>query len=347
MKITITSTFAPAIGGTERMARFMADGFTRAGHQVTVVTLTPGDPADDRTLPFAVMRRPAPARLLELMAATDAVLQFGTMLRTIWAALVTQAPVVISHQTWLERREGRLLAVEQLKRLITRRCRNIVPSRALAGEPAGPVCVIPNCFDDVCFHLLPGHDQQGELVFVGRLVADKGVDLLLQALGLLARRHITPRLTIVGDGPERSPLEALAASLGLGPRVKFVGSQSAPAVARLLNAHDILVVPSRWEEPFGIVALEGIACGCRLVAAAGGGLADLVGPFGTLCARNSVDTLASALRLELTAAARFRDAEPDRGPYLRTFTPASVVARYLEELERHVPVPRSVPVLAR
>ena len=101
-----------------------------------------------------------------------------------------------------------------------------------------------------------------DLVFLGRLVSDKGADVLIQALGKLAGKGLRPRLTIAGSGPERESLAALAERLGVAPQVEFAGVVQGEGLAALLRRHAVMVVPSRWPEPFGIVALEGMACGC-------------------------------------------------------------------------------------
>lgn len=99
-------------------------------------------------------------------------------------------------------------------------------------------------------------------LFVGRLVPYKGVDVLLKALP-----HVPGSLVIVGDGPLRGDLETLAAQLGLGGRVHFVGSVSRSDLVALLHAADVLALPSVTpNEAFGLVQLEAHACGVPVVS---------------------------------------------------------------------------------
>jgi len=98
------------------------------------------------------------------------------------------------------------------------------------------------------------------LLFVGRLVAAKGVDLILQALGLLPASY---RLTIVGDGEEKLSLVALSEDLGLVERVEFVGEVSNPEVYYGLS--DVFLMSSLYE-PFGQTILEASASGLPVVA---------------------------------------------------------------------------------
>ena len=118
-------------------------------------------------------------------------------------------------------------------------------------------------------------DGEQLLFFVGRLVYEKGVDVLLRALPAVLAVHPQAVLVIAGKGPERDGLEALARHLGVWDRVRFAGHIGDAERNRLFQAADVAVVPSRYE-PFGIVALEAMALGAPLVAAGTGGLAEVV-----------------------------------------------------------------------
>jgi len=113
------------------------------------------------------------------------------------------------------------------------------------------------------------------ILFVGRLVPQKGVDVLLRAFAVVLRRCPGIRLVIAGDGYQRLYLERLSRHLGLPPHVEFVGWQTGPALARLYQAAEMVVVPSVYE-PFGLVALEAMACGRPVVASRIGGLAEVI-----------------------------------------------------------------------
>ncbi len=86
-----------------------------------------------------------------------------------------------------------------------------------------------------------------------------------------------PTTTIIGSGPEWEPLRRQVEALGLDDRVEFAGMLSGEALAQSLNRHRVIAIPSRWEETFGMFALEGLACGCIPVVSTGGGLADAPG----------------------------------------------------------------------
>ena len=81
----------------------------------------------------------------------------------------------------------------------------------------------------------------------------------------------------------------------LTDQVAFLGTQTGEALAEQLNRHRVIVVPSRWQEPFGLVALEGIACGCRAIIAESGGLLEAAGPHGVVFEHESDLALADAI----------------------------------------------------
>ncbi|MFS0836819.1 1,4-alpha-glucan branching protein domain-containing protein [Paenibacillus sp. 1P03SA] len=122
-------------------------------------------------------------------------------------------------------------------------------------------------------------DSQGSpyakrrILYLGRLVPEKNVPLLLAALPYILHRFPGTELVIAGTGPEAAPLSRLASPFG--DRVRFTGYADEAAKAPLLAEADVCAVPSLYE-PFGIVALEAMRAGVPLVVADTGGLAGLV-----------------------------------------------------------------------
>ncbi len=108
-------------------------------------------------------------------------------------------------------------------------------------------------------------EAAGDVLFVNRLVASKGVHVLLRAAAGLGAS-----VAIAGDGPERGRLEALAGELGVDAR--FLGWVDAERRSALLRGARVFVLPSLWEEPFGIAGVEALAAGVPVVASAVGGI---------------------------------------------------------------------------
>jgi glycosyltransferase involved in cell wall biosynthesis len=321
--------FSPNVGGLEALMELFAAGAMARGHEVSVVTATPA--AGARPMPYPVHRNPSFRTLRSLHAWADVVLLAGMSLRGLLASTVFRRPTVVSHHGLYRRPAATGLHRETLKVLLSALTTNICASGAIAKGVLGPAQVVPNAYDHDVFRLLPEIPRTSDLIFVGRLVSDKGVHCLLKALGILAQEGIRPGLTIVGDGPDRDSLRMAADSLGLGAQVTFVGFQDPHAVCRLLNAHKVLVVPSLWEG-FGLVALEGIACGCLVVASDSGGLPEAVGPCGVVFPRSDHAALASVLR---TLHVEGHWAAPDAAAaaqHLGSFQKAAFVDGYLRVL---------------
>jgi len=193
-----------------------------------------------------------------------------------------------------------------------------------------PSVVIPNPYQDDVFRLLPELKRTKDLIFVGRLVSDKGVDLLIRALVLLRQRGLEPMLTVVGDGPEREALQELVNREDLEKQVHFLGALPPRAIARALNEHRIVVVPSRWAEPFGLVALEGIACGCVVIGSEQGGLAEAIGPCGLTFPNGDVEALADRLAMVLTESSLCSELLQNAETHLAPHRRKAVAGAYLE-----------------
>jgi glycosyltransferase involved in cell wall biosynthesis len=122
---------------------------------------------------------------------------------------------------------------------------------------------------------------------VARLTPQKRVHLRSDALSELWRRDLRLPLTIVGDGPERSALEARARTLGLGASVHFTGMVPPSEVGRRLAEMDVMLFPAR-AEGFGLTAVEALAAGVPVVACHdGGGVLDIVPEAGGRTARST------------------------------------------------------------
>jgi len=129
-----------------------------------------------------------------------------------------------------------------------------------------------------------------DLLYVGQLIRGKGVHLLLEAMA----RMKTPRtLDIVGTGNMEPKLKALAEQLGIADRVRFNGFQRNPQ--DWMRRAACVVVPSFWQEPYGLVAAEAVALGRPVVAFAIGGLPEACGGKAALVPPGDVAALAAAL----------------------------------------------------
>jgi glycosyltransferase involved in cell wall biosynthesis len=213
--------------------------------------------------------------------------------------------------------------------------RTVVPAPAMGRfladrlrVPANRLTQIDNCVAPTAVRLPSGPVRR--LVFAGLLVARKGVLDLLTALSMPGVMPEDARLTVIGDGPQRSAAEALAHERPLRGKVEFLGFRA--DVPDLLLACDALVLPSSMEQQPLVVA-EAMAAGKPVVATDTGGVADMVGPSGYLVQPGDVPGLADRLR------ALFADPDPaGTGQEMAAraqarFTPEACARRHLELYE--------------
>lgn len=135
------------------------------------------------------------------------------------------------------------------------------------------------------------------LLFVGRLSTEKAADTAIRATAFARDRGYHFDLEIAGDGPQRSQLQALTRSLNLDDRIHFSGWTAPQCIPALINMATVILVPSRWREPFGLVALQAMQMGRPVIASAVGGLPEIVedGEAGLLVAPDDAPAMAHAI----------------------------------------------------
>ena len=113
-------------------------------------------------------------------------------------------------------------------------------------------------------------------VFAGRLVWEKGIDTLIRAFGEIHQHIPDAQLLIAGEGPEHNALQSLIDERGLDQQIQLLGRLSRDELEQTFAGAWVQVVPSRWDEPFGIVAAEASMRGTAVVASNTGGLLEIV-----------------------------------------------------------------------
>jgi glycosyltransferase involved in cell wall biosynthesis len=151
-----------------------------------------------------------------------------------------------------------------------------------------------------------GWQKETVLISVGRLAPEKNWDTLIQAFAKVHTDHQEARLVLIGDGPARQGLEALAAELGIADRVTFTGSIPFEQIPGYLKAADLFAFASVTETQ-GIVTMEAMAAGLPVVAVDGPGTRDIVqnGKQGYLV-ENNPDALAKKLNQLLSDSQRIK-----------------------------------------
>ena len=241
---------------------------------------------------------------------TMALCGFRPTLLSVWGSDVYDFP-------YQSRFKGRLLrwnlrratAIASTSHAMAQQVRRLTPER-------GQIAVTPFGVDLARFAPYASKRVRGRLTIgiVKSLAPKYGVDLLLRAFaGLMQDADVRAlpddcRLLIVGDGPQRAALEALARELGIEPRTEFAGAVAHADVPSWLNRLDIYAAPSRLDsESFGVAVIEASACALPVVVSDVGGLPEVVRDeeTGLVVPRNDVPALQVALkRLMIDAALR-------------------------------------------
>jgi glycosyltransferase involved in cell wall biosynthesis len=331
MKILVhADKFYPDMGGVESRVRRISQYLHQAGETVTVITRTPRE--GDAPLPFRVVRRPSRRTLRALIHDSDLVYMNGFDASLFLWSKIMRKKVVMTYfdltpicpkgtkMKWngpcLEnaslraclpclKKSGEFKIVRRLLRPPLKYAISLFIDRnvCISGfgyrrYPLFKKHLIENGIDTGLF--IPDADKQGGLppavLFVGRLVPEKGCQVLIEALSLCTASGVPFRLTICGEGPYRSTLEEMIDRHHLRESVKFFGPAGETELIQQMQQADIVVVPSLWDEVFGNVTIEAMSCGCAVVASDVGGLGDIARKCGLVFERGDSRGLAAALK---------------------------------------------------
>ena len=278
-------------GGAERVMASLANRWANAGHNVSVITLgsaaSDAYPLDYRVQRIALSRMQESGSLTEAFLLNvgrihalrrairsrhpDVVVSFSSQLNVLalLSCVGLGVPVVISERVHPPSHDIGT-PWELLRRWTYPSAAAVVVQTAAARDWAsgvarsGRVYVIPNAVG-LPFVAAPDPEVRSPVVLgLGRLVAQKGFDLLIRAFGKLAHRHPAWSLRIIGEGPEEGRLKALAADVLPLRMVEFRGSVADPE--RHYREVALFVLPSRFEG-FPNALLEAMASGCAVIAA--------------------------------------------------------------------------------
>lgn len=135
-----------------------------------------------------------------------------------------------------------------------------------------------------------------EVAYVGRLVAEKGLPLLVKAAKSLQEQGVTFKLIFIGGGPEQKRLEQMVTRMGLSDLVSFTGDLRGVQLEEMVSNIDVVVMPSVWEETAGLSAIEQMMRGRVVIATDIGGLGEVVGDAGLKFALGDWLSLASCVK---------------------------------------------------
>jgi glycosyltransferase involved in cell wall biosynthesis len=172
------------------------------------------------------------------------------------------------------------------------------------------VRIIRNGVDLKSVHSIMPHNEHSDIIFVGRLIREKNVDLLIHAMGVLSHKKKNYQLLIIGEGPERETLEQLICLLPPASRVRMIGfCKNHDEVISRMKSSDLCVLPST-REGFGIAALEALACGIPVITVdhPANAIRDLITKENGLLCSLTAEDLADAISVILTKSHEMKNA---------------------------------------
>jgi len=178
---------------------------------------------------------------------------------------------------------------------------NIAPSLHVASRQALPRTItVSHGIEDPCAGKDPFQDAQPlqpkNFAYLGRLVLEKGISVLLEATRLLRAEGRKLDVVLIGDGPDRRRLEKQIAALGIENSVRLTGFLAGPKLDHALHDVGTIVIPTTMEETAGLAAMEQMVRGRPVIASAIGGLSELVRDAGLTYSPGDPHSLADAMR---------------------------------------------------
>ena len=367
--LVVSGMWPPDVGGPASHAPEVAEYLRSRGHRVAAVTMANAPPAPEpypvrwasRRSPLVWRHADAVRTVAGAARDADVVYSTGMIGRSSLGTAIARTPIVVklTSDPVFERslrwrlwgadlggfQHARGLRIGLLRKArdleLGRATRLIIPSEALRelaigwGVPPEKVVVIPNPVSPPALEdretLRERHGLEGPtLVFAGRLVPQKAIDVALDAV--VANPDVS--LVLAGEGPYRERLERYAQSLPLDGRARFLGPQPRQTVFELLRAADAALLSSSWEN-FPHMVVEALSVGTPVIATDAGGVSEILrdDENGLLVPMGDAEALATAIRRyfdDPTLADRLRAAAPAS---VERFAPEAIYARLESLLE--------------
>ena len=278
--LQICSPFLPTQGGREVLVDTLCRELAVRGHELVVATETQVDSELD--LPYEVWRIDESNRqqcldrigrfqpeVVNLHTFDSSLLlsqirgDFKTVFTFHNAHISINNPVSRFMVRWVDKNVDTIVAVS-----------DFVHSTIIASDDF-PSVQVERRWNGVMAPAEP-NEIGTDLVFTGRLSSEKGVGVLLLAFEQVLSKHPKTALKIIGDGPYRQALESIAKRLGVFESTQFLGWMNQSELSKELFTARAMIVPSVWQEPFGLVAVEAMMHGVPVIASDVGGLREIV-----------------------------------------------------------------------
>ena len=357
--------FYPTTGGIQTSSSLIGIYLSNKNVEVTVITKTPS--SDGHPFPFFVERNPSKKKLKSIINNVDVILMNGFDFYVFFYAKLRRKIISVTYRDltmicpkgtkW--RIDGpcliraspgpcfRCLKESNEPKIVTRLLRPLIKSILSLFVDAN-ICtslfgyeryklwrkrLIFNAIDASKFCPSPskGVNSIPQLLFIGRLIPEKGCQTLLESLKILKDKGISFRLSICGEGPFEPTLKKLMEKYDLTSEVKMCGNQTGKKLIDIIQKTDISIVPSLIDEPFGLTSIEAMSCGVPVIAANVGGLGRIVEEAGYVFERGDANGLATHIeRLTRDSKLRAKVGARSRELVLRKYDWKQLGKNYLD-----------------
>lgn len=364
MKILLyTPVFYPMVGGMETVSESIAELLTKEGHECIIVTPIEHD---QDAYNFKVYRNPGFFQKVKLILWSDIVFSNGATLALLPLTKILNKPFVWKHAGyqascidglgWVEGKKAPMTPWRSIKfhikesgwiytitgglKLLLRRFSakhvvdmNIAITNWVAHrQPFKKQIQIYNPSPLYRFKSTSKLiNCEYDFLYIGRLVSEKGLETLFKAFNLVIKKfpHKQLKLLIIGDGNRKQCLIDLAHSLNIHDKVTFSGRKIGQELTDLIHSARIAIVPSDWEEPMGIVALELMAADRNIIVSEDGGLKECVGEAGLLFANENYMELADRM-IQFLEDKALRETKREIGrEQIKKFEPEQIIKEYI------------------
>ena len=299
--ILSTYTFQPDIGGVASNTLSIAEAFIAQGFDVTVVTLT--NEHWDGNDKINIIRNPSPLQLVKLYWHADWVLFSNLSAKLCWPATFMNKVFALHHHSSSAFSRP---AAKGIGSYIKRYIEDKVIAKSIhfvnsefTKKDAGvffdnlPTYITYPILKNTTVpeHIVDQYTERKNAVFVGRIEIEKGVSYLLDNIETIKEILDIDKLTFVGSGALLTSLQEKNIS-----GANFIGAVDLTQVHSLMEKSEYVFVPSIWQEPFGMVAVEGLSSGAVVISSDRGGLPEAVGDVGELFDLSSLTSFKDALK---------------------------------------------------
>lgn len=307
MHIVFTSNlYLPVMGGSVMVLDRWAHALVDLGHQVTILTKTHGDgihslaewqSADANVL--RVCRFHGLRESISILRHADRVVMIEMSLNWLLAIALAGKRPLVTHHTHFVPYESSMRPYRLLQWAACQLIPAVACSRMIANQWGRHTGVVPNPYDQHTFFSKQAY-RDVDFLFAGRFGREKGISILIEALQSLAPDFLDahgrlPRVAFAGKGPQENEIRTALNSSNPFCEIAYLGEASPTVLAHWYQRSKVVVIPSIWQEPFGLIGIEALACGCHIVCSDQPGLREATAGFARYCPTGDAPAFANAM----------------------------------------------------